>query len=600
MWHINKKDKKKKVSTWRVISYFWKMTMTRKWPFIISVFGVIIASLSSLLLPIYYTKIVDIVQTTEWSRTELVPVLLWILWIMAIIELFSIGWRRMIGFWLVNLEPKVMRRIFQQSFAYIHRHSYKFFTNNFSGSLVKKINKLAYSYENIVDNFIFNLLRMIIFLPFIIIVVARKDILIGWIFLVFVLLFAIVQYFFFRRNTAYEIKTNEQDSKTTGELADTITNNFNILTFASVPIEIKRFDIVIKERENLTRIKWMRAERMFFSSTLLIFVFEIWAIYLAIKSRGNGLISAGTIILIQIYIFKVFEQLFNVRNILKQLNRIIGESAEMLEILDDPHEVVDHSDKVLDVSAGKVEFQNIQFQYIDKKNVFDGLDLRIKSGEKIAIVGQSGSWKTTLIKLLFRFFDIQWGKILVDGQDIAQVAQDSLRSQISMVPQDTVLFHRSIKENIAYGNPDASDEEIFAATKMARCHEFISKMKNGYDTLVGERWIKLSGWERQRVAIARAILENKRIFVLDEATSSLDSESEQLIQEAMDEVMKNKTTIIIAHRLSTVMKMDRIIVMDKWVIIEKWSHKELLAKENWIYKKLRDIQSGWFIGEENE
>lgn len=334
---------------------------------------------------------------------------------------------------------------------------------------------------------------------------------------------------------------------------------------------------------------------MFFSSTLLIFFFEIGTIYLAIQSRWAGKISAWVIILIQVYIFKVFDQLFNIRQVLKQLNRAIGESAEMLEIFDEPHEIQDHSDKFLDVSAGKVAFENIQFSYIDGKNIFDGLDLRIKPGEKVAIVGQSGSGKTTLVKLLFRFFDIQWGKIMIDGQDIAQVTQDSLRSQISMVPQDTVLFHRSIRENIAYGNPDATDEEIIAAAKMARCHDFISKMKDGYDTLVGERGIKLSGWERQRVAIARAILENKRILVLDEATSSLDSESEHLIQEAMDEVIRNKTAIVIAHRLSTIMKMDRIIVMDKGQIIEKGSHSELLAKENGIYKKLRDIQSGGFI-----
>ena len=597
MWNVNKPPQQpaKKMGAWRVLLYFWKMTMARKRQFIIAVIGMIIASLATLILPIYYTKIVDIVQIGTASRASLVPVLMWILLTMAITELFSIGWWRMVGFGMVSLEPKVMRRIFQQCFAYIHRHSYRFFTNNFSGALVKKINKLAWSYENVLDNFVFNILRLIIFLPFIIIVVGSKDLTIGLVFIAFVIVFGILQYFFFKWNTAYEIKANLQDSMTTGELADTITNNFNILTFASVPREITRFDKVIKERERLTKVKWMRSEWMFFWSTVLILLFEIGSIYLAINARGNGTISAWVIILIQVYIFKIFEQLFNIRNILKQVNRAIWESAEMLEILDAPHEIIDHSDIPLQVASGRVEFINVQFTYVDGKAIFNGLDLRIKPGEKVAIVGKSGSGKTTLVKLLFRFFDIQWGNILVDGQDIAQVTQDSLRSNVSMVPQDTVLFHRTIKENIAYGNPDATDEEIIAAAKMARCHDFISKMKYGYETLVGERGIKLSGWERQRVAIARAILENKKILVLDEATSSLDSESEHLIQEAMDEVMKNKTTIVIAHRLSTIMKMDKIIVMDNGNIIEKWSHKELLAKEQGVYKNLWNIQSWGFI-----
>lgn len=198
----------------------------------------------------------------------------------------------MVGFGMVSLELRVMRRIFEQSFAYINRHSYSFFTNNFSGSLVKKINKLASSYENIVDNFIFNILKLIIFLPFIVIVVIQKDMTIGLVFIGFILIFGIFQYFFFRRNTPYEIQANIQDSKTTGEIADTITNNFNILTFASVPREIRRFGGVIKEWERLERVKWMRAERMFFGSTILIFFFEIGTIYLAIQARAKGTISA--------------------------------------------------------------------------------------------------------------------------------------------------------------------------------------------------------------------------------------------------------------------------------------------------------------------
>lgn len=292
--------------------------------------------------------------------------------------------------------------------------------------------------------------------------------------------------------------------------------------------------------------------------------------------------------------FRLFDELRSIGNVFRHLYESFSEAAEMLEILDEPHEVVDHTSTKLKVQSWKIDFKQITFNYAGGMPIFEHLDLRIKAGEKVAIVGESGSWKTTLVKLLFRFFDIQWGEICIDDQDIATVTQDSVRQNVSMVPQDPILFHRAIRENISYANPTASEEEIIAAAKMARCHDFILWLNKGYETLVGERGIKLSWWERQRVAIARAILANTRILVLDEATSSLDSESEKLIQEAMDEVMRNKTVIVIAHRLSTIMKMDKIIVMDQGKIIETWSHKELLWKLGGTYKKLREIQSGGF------
>ena len=595
MWHDKKKTT---VSTRRVISYFWKIAMKQKWLFFLWNLWGIIAAVTSLAVPIYYAKIIDL-MTSAWAtdKHNIVAQLISTLVIIALFELGNIGWRRMFGFSLVPFEARSMKTIFNECFAYLHRHSYRFFTNSFSGALVKKVNKLAYSFETFIDIFSYNLLRIAIILPIIVITVAKRNLTLWIIFWGFIVFYCILQYIFYKRQIPYELKANVQDSKMTGELSDTITNNFNILTFASVPREIKRFGEVVSEWKTMTQKKWIRGEWMFFISTTLMVAFELTIMYYAITSWWKWFITAGVIVLVQAYIIRVFEHLFAIRNVLKQLNRAIGESAEMLEILDAPHEIQNHSDKELAVHAGKVEFTNLTFAYADGNPIFKNLDLRIKPGEKVAIVGQSWSGKTTLMKLLFRFFDINGWNILVDGQDIAQVTQDSLRGNISIVPQDTVLFHRSIKENIAYGNPDASDEEIIAAAKMARCHEFISKLSHGYDTLVGERWIKLSGWERQRVAIARAILENKRILVLDEATSSLDSESEHFIQEAMDEVMKNKTTIVIAHRLSTIMKMDKIVVMDKWQIIEKWSHKELLANENGTYKKLRDIQSGWFITE---
>jgi ATP-binding cassette subfamily B protein len=221
--------------------------------------------------------------------------------------------------------------------------------------------------------------------------------------------------------------------------------------------------------------------------------------------------------------------------------------------------------------------------------------LRVRSGEKVALVGPSGAGKSTIVKILFRFYEITRGKILIDGQDISRVTQESLRDQISLVPQEPILFHRTLRENIRYGRPGASDEEVVEAARQAHCHEFISGLDKGYDTYVGERGIKLSGGERQRVAIARAILKNAPILVLDEATSSLDSESEALIQDALRVLMRDKTVIVIAHRLSTIMQMDRIIVLENGTVADMGTHQELLRTEGGLYKKLWQLQAGGFL-----
>jgi ATP-binding cassette subfamily B protein len=243
---------------------------------------------------------------------------------------------------------------------------------------------------------------------------------------------------------------------------------------------------------------------------------------------------------------------------------------------------------------GAIEFSKVGFTYKEGVDVLSDFSLNIKPGEKVALIGSSGGGKSTIVKLLFRFFDIQKGRISIDSQDISTVTQDSLRKNLSLVPQDPILFHRSLMENIRYGKPEASEEEVVEASRVAHCHEFISGFPQGYETLVGERGVKLSGGERQRVAIARAVLKNAPILVLDEATSSLDSESEMLIQDALKKLMKGKTVIVIAHRLSTIMQMDRIIVIDGGKIVEEGKHKELLKAQEGIYQKLWNIQAGGF------
>lgn len=592
------KKLKSKIGQKEVLKYFWKVTMTKKWLFFLIVFLTIVASATALLLPLYFSKIIDIISTfSSGDKAPFVAELFWILWIILILEVSRVAAWRIFWFSLVKLEIDNQKKIFLESFNHLHRHSYKFFTNNFGWSLVKKVNKLAYSYENIVDIFLLNLLRLTILLPAIIVTIFIRNQTLWFIFLGFTLFYGISQYLMYKWNIKNQIAANEEDSIVTWVLADTITNNFNILTFSSLNREMNYFGKILKWWTKKQFKARNRSEVINMIWWVFIVSFELCLIYFAITLWGQDLITTWTIVLAQLYTLRMIDQMWNLWNVFKRWNRTIWESAEMLEIMYMQHEIQD--DKIsedIKVKDWKIEFKDVSFAYNKSNSIFSWLNFRIKPGERVAFVWESWAGKTSIVKLIMRFFDIQKGKILIDWQDVSKVTQESLRDSISIVPQDPILFHRTLKENIAYGKSDASDAEIFAASKMARCHDFVMNLEKWYDTLVWERWIKLSGWERQRVAIARAILENKSILLLDEATSALDSESELLIQEAMQEVMKWKTVLIVAHRLSTIMNVDKIIVMDDGEVVEQWSHKELLLKRDGIYKKFREIQSGGFKG----
>lgn len=590
-------QKKNQISPKVVLSYFRKKYMTEKKYFFPLIILRISLTLIGLLPAIYFKKMIDVLSWfTSWDKQTVFAVLIWILFSIFWIKITNVVIYRTSDFMMINMSVNIMKKIYLECFDYVHRHSFRFFANNFTWSLIKKINKFVGSYDMITDTITFELSPILLNLIFILVIIGLEDRRLSLIMFVWFIVYAVIQYFLYKRNYPYEIMTNEQDSKISWVLSDTITNNFNIKVFSTLKREYNDFETQITFWSKLQKKRWYRAMVIRSFTWVMMWLIEFVIFYMALKYWSHDMITIWFFVLLQMYFLKLMDQLWSIWNVFRHLYRWFSESAEMLEILYEKHEVQDIPfAKSLKVKQWTIAFDKVTFAYEWELAVFSNLTFRIKPGEKVAFIGASWAGKTSIIKLLFRFFDIQRWTITIDDQDISELTQESLRNEISLVPQDPVLFHRSIKENIAYGNPNVTDEEIIAASKMARCHDFISKLNEGYDTLVGERWIKLSGWERQRVAIARAILENKTILALDEATSALDSESEKLIQEAMDEVMKNKTVMVIAHRLSTIMKMDRIIVMDKWMIIEEWSHKELLMNKNGTYKKLRDIQSGWFV-----
>ena len=396
----------------------------------------------------------------------------------------------------------------------------------------------------------------------------------------------------------WKIKYDEQkatkDSEVTGILADALTNTINVKLFATQAFEKGLFKAVTEEYRKLRTYSWNLSEVNDALQYGLMIIIEFGVMYMAIGLWGEGKLTIGDFALLQGYLVTLFIHVHGLGRVIRRLYEAFANAKEMVEILNTPHEIMDtKSAKDIEVKKGGIEFKNVIFKYRKTRKIFDNFNLKIKPYEKIALVGPSGSGKTTIVQLLLRMHDVQKGHITIDNQIISKVTQNSLRKNIALVPQDPILFHRTLIENIRYGRLDATDEEVMDAAKKAHCEEFVSRLPEGYESYVGERGIKLSGGERQRIAIARAILSDAPILILDEATSSLDSESEYLIQQALTELMKSKTTIVIAHRLSTILKMDRIIVMKHGEIADVGTHKQLARKKG-IYKKLWDIQSSGF------
>ena len=589
-------SKKEKKTDYKRVFQF-ALTTYRQFPWLAigSLLTRLCATISVLVPPIFYKEIIDILSSSTGITNELslnaIGVLMIILWI----KIASFIVYRLYDFWAIALEMNIQEWINNFFLQKLQYHSYKFFSENMSWSLISKFRKGVSAFEKLSDIFSWQILPFITNVTIILIIIGMQNIWISvWIFVV-ILIFTWLQYVLYKYIHPYQEKANALDSEQGGLLSDLIINNYTIKLFASEKKEERKYAKLNYDTAHARKIQYHKSIWIWGSSAAIWIILEIGIMYFAIRMWWNGTISLGMIVLLQTYILRLIDFLWGIGQTLRHTFIAISEASEILQIIDTPHEIQDKSSKKLKLQHGAISFNNVNFSY-GENQIFHDLNFHIKPGERVALVGESGSGKTTITKLLFRLYDIQKGEILIDDQNIAEVTQESLRSSMSMIPQDPILFHRSIRENIAYGKPNASDEEIIAAAKMARCHEFISHLKNGYETLVGERGIKLSWGERQRVAIARAILENKQIIVMDEATSALDSESEFLIQEAIEELMQNKTLLIIAHRLSTIMKMDKIIVMDQGKIAEKGSHKELLAKDNGIYKKLRNIQSGGFIG----
>lgn len=548
-----------------------------------------------LITPLYYKKFFDVV-TTASDPSLVIGTLLHI--ITVILGLAFAGWAafRTMNFINNYYQAYVMAELKQQALEYMMDHSYRFFSNNFTGSLTQRISRYSRSFERLGDQLIFNMIPLATKIIGVLTVLMFVSPPIAGILFGLIVFFVSFNYFFSQWKLKYNIERAAMDSHATGVLSDMITNHTTIQLFTGAETEKQRYRDVTYEQGRITKFTWnLDSLTDGLQSGIMVFA-EFLLFYYALKYWEAGALTVGTFVLIQIYFLNVWGQLWGFSRIIRDIYESMADAKEMVEILVTPHEVRDiPTAGTLVVSKGDIQFSDVDFAFNQTRMVLEKFNLHIRGGEKVALVGPSGAGKSTIVRLLLRMYDVSGGAIEIDGQNIQQVTQESVRSQISLVPQDPILFHRTLMENIRYGKRDATDEEVVEAARLAHCHEFIEELPKKYETFVGERGIKLSGGERQRVAIARAILRNAPILILDEATSSLDSHSEALIQDALLKLMKGKTTIAIAHRLSTIKEMDRILVLKGGQVIEDGPHDTLIATKGSLYGSLWSLQAGGFL-----
>lgn len=594
-----KQSKPKQIGWTKIFSYYYRYSKRYSFLFFFTLIGYGVAViLEHIAVPYIYKNIVDKIsvfgvapQDISNLSAELLQYIFYIIAILIITRLFfALG-----DYAMTYFQNKILRDLNNFSFEVILKHSYQFFINSFTGSLVKKAGRFVNSFEDIADIFIYNIWVSIIKIVSVFVVLFYVETVLGFMFLLWSMIFVLISYYLARRKIKYDLVEAEMDSRLTARASDVFTNVLNLKMFSSIMREIFAFNTVSTNQMVARQKSWNYENFIHILKGALVIWLQVFSIYSVVALWLSGLVSVGTIILVLSFTETILSSIWHLGKQLTRLSKAFSNASEMVEIIEIPNEITDpENPEKLKIKKGHIFFENVSFAYNQGNEIFSDFNMEIASGEKVGIVGTSGAGKSTITKLLLRFADVTKGAIKIDGQDIRHITQDDLRSVISYVPQDPILFHRSLAENIAYGKVDAEMKEIISASKKAHADNFISRLPHKYETMVGERGVKLSGGERQRVALARAILKNAPILILDEATSSLDSESEKLIQDSLDALMKGKTTIVIAHRLSTIQKMDRIIVLEEGEIVEQGSHTALLEKQG-RYAKLWEHQSGGFL-----
>lgn len=583
----------------RTLHYFWWVTRQRPGAFALS----IISSVGYIALLTFANtyvmgRIVDRVQASPVAADQVFSVFGPYILALLVVNVVGQTLSKLQDYSVYRLEINGNYQLSRLCFDTLSNQSMTFHNSRFGGSLVSQTSRFVSGYSGLVDVLTYALWPTVASVVLTIAILAPIAPSFVAILCAMLVLYVVLAYRMYKRILVLASDASNAQNKLSGVLSDAVTNILAVKTYGREDFERETFtradrDAMAAENRNM-RATMRRGFTTSFLITIIMFIVSIFV------SGGNAWfgISAGTLVMMFTYTYHLTMNFNYFNSMMARINHALGDAAEMTRVLDEPTLVADDEGaQPLVVCEGTIDFEHIGFRYPDAQEddrVFSDLNLHIPAGQRVGLVGRSGSGKTTLTKLLLRLDDVQEGQVLVDGQDVSHCTQQSLRQQVAYVPQEALLFHRTIRENIAYGRPAASEDEIRSAAARANALEFIERLPQGFDTLVGERGVKLSGGQRQRVAIARAILVDAPILVLDEATSALDSESEALVQGALENLMHGRTAIVVAHRLSTVASLDRIVVLSHGRVVEDGTHHELVEADG-EYAGLWDRQTGGFL-----
>ncbi len=552
-------------------------------------------SACSILLPFAIKEIMNAVTRAQADGIAVWPLVESSFWLFAVLNFGVVVFSRASGALLVMLGPELRRRVRRELFAYLQHHSQRYFLGNFAGSLANRIAETAMSVAFVLWTVLFDFWPLTIAFGVSLILLSSVSVELALVLGVWIALYVGISFRLALRCRRYARDYAAARSTVSGKIVDSVSNIMNAKLFARRDHEREYLEGYLDLEVERARATFWFMERIRWFQFMAAMALMLGVIGYALSIWSERGMTVGDFAMAASLALLLIEQARGLSRRFLDFFEYVGNINDGVGMIVRPHEVIDRPDaSELKVSHGEIRFSGVDFGYTAERPLFQGLDLVLHAGQRVGLVGYSGSGKTTLVNLILRLFDTQAGRILIDGQDIRSVTQESLRRAIAMIPQEPMLFHRSLKDNIRYGRLDASDEEVMEAARHAHAHEFIVQAEDGYAALVGERGVKLSGGQRQRIALARAILKEAPILLLDEATSALDSVTERGIQAGLEYLMKQRTVIVIAHRLSTLAHLDRIVVFHAGRIVEDGTHDELLASDG-HYAHLWKMQAGGFL-----